>query len=599
MENNFQIAMKYRDAGFSIIPIVSPTRLEDSLPTNFLDELEEKIEDCKYDDPPVSEEVLKEELFVTWCKRPAIKSWAKYQKRIAGKDEVRAWFDHDKDANIAIVTGKLSNLVVVDLDTDEAVKTFHDKGWFDGAGVVKTSRGYHLYFSYPDFEVRNSANKKLGIDIRGEGGYVAAPPSVHGSWMKYEWKNRSILEQKPIALPHEIFEFARTKKDTAKAEQTQSNNNTAEPHIHDSFAEIFAHGCDDGERHDWGIKVAGHFFGKGLNETEVLTLMTDWNKKNRPPLADKEILQMVKNIAKHEKQKSPTIDIESFLWNENRIIADGQKKSRVPFAGNNLLNLEDTLSGGLVGGCLYLLGGVPSAGKTAVVNCIADNICLADHPVLIFSYDDSPMELNNRTLARFSNYKMEVINNNGISQNILSSIYKNSGALQSIIKNKYLPSENYEIELWSTLVEQIIKKHHKPPVIFIDYLKRLITKKKTADERMRIDEITKQLDELAKKYNLPVFAISEINRESYRAGQSIGMASFKESGGLEYSASWLGILASFEEKNGEYKLIQNWESAIRYSGNIDLVILKAKRGTGKLCRIPLNINTQKMLVVER
>ncbi|MCD6151665.1 MAG: hypothetical protein J7J70_08475, partial [Deltaproteobacteria bacterium] len=124
-------------------------------------------------------------------------------------------------------------------------------------------------------------------------------------------------------------------------------------------------------------------------------------------------------------------------------------------------------------------------------------------------------------------------------------------------------------------------------------------REKAADERMRIDEIIKQLDKIAKKYNLPVFAISELNRESYRAGQNIGMASFKESGGLEYSASWLGILASIEEKNKEYKLIQNWKNAISSSGNIDLLILKSKRGTGNTGIIPLTVNTNKMLVVER
>jgi len=162
-----------------------------------------------------------------------------------------------------------------------------------------------------------------------------------------------------------------------------------------------------------------------------------------------------------------------------------------------------------------------------------------------------------------------------------------------------MPSENYKIELWPKLIEQIIEKHDKQPVIFIDYLKKLVTKKRAADERMRIDEIVKKLDDVAKKYDLPVFAISELNRESYRGGQSISMASLKESGELEYGASWLGILASFEEKNGEYRVIKNWQSAMRCSGNIDLVILKTKRGTGEVSQVPLNINTKKMTVVER
>lgn len=591
MENNFNVAIKYLEAGFSIMPILHPYALDAEPTQDFYDELDERIKKNRYESEPLSEELLKEKLSIDWCKRPIV-SWKQFQSRLASRDEVNQWFDDNLPANIAIITGKLSQLVVVDLDSEEAVATFRENGWFDGAGVVKTKRGYHLYFSYPGFEVKNSTNKSFGVDIRGEGGYVLAPPSVHGSWTPYEWKDRNILDHKPVSLPVEIFEFV-TKKDLP------GNNNIVEPTKTESSNDKFITGCDEGERHDWGIKLAGRFFGKGLHESAILTLMIDWNKKNKPPLADKEIHQMVKNIADHEKEKKPAAAIESFLWNEKRIAGDGEKKYRIPFAGDNLLNLQKTLSGGFVGGCIYLLGGVPSAGKTAVVNCIADNICLAGHPVLIFSYDDSPMELNNRTLARFSNYDMEIINQNSIGMKKLITTYKDSDNLQAIIRNKYMPDENYTVEQWPSLIEQIIKKHQKPPAIFIDYLKRLATKKKSADERMRIDEIIKQLDVIAKKYDLPVFAVSELNRESYRAGQLISMASFKESGGLEYSASWLGILASFEEKNGDYKLIQNWESTIRFSGNIDLVVLKAKRGTGKIGQVPLNINTKKMTVVER
>ena len=596
MSNQLTAALQYLNEGFSIIPVWSPYMLDDDLPPAFFYELDTLIKKNRDKLNPLPEELLKEELLTDWCKRPAIPVWKKFQNSLASNNEVKQWFTKNPTANIGIVTGKVSNLVVVDLDSDEAVKTFRDKGWFDGAGVAKSAHGYHIYFSYPDFEVRNSVDKSISVDIRGEGGYILAPPSVHGSGIEYKWESRNILTQDPEKLPKEIFQYI--KKLFASSDNSKSQKNSNQPINGNSLTGIIVNGCDDGERHDSGIRIAGYFFGKGLNEEVVLANMLDWNRKNRPPLTDKEIVQMVNNIAGHEKEKSSAVTIDSFLWDEKRIAAESENKHRISFAGDNLLNLENELSGGLVGGCIYLLGGVPSAGKTAVVNCIADNICLSGHPVLIFSYDDSPMELNNRTLARFSNYTMDVINKQAISTTDKCTAYSSS-VLQEIIRNKYMPNENFKIELWPGLIEQIIEKHHKPPVIFIDYLKRLVTKKKSADERMRIDEIIKQLDGIAKKYDLPIFAISELNRESYRAGQNIGMASFKESGGLEYSASWLGVLASFEERNGEYKLIQNWESAIRYSGNIDLLVLKAKRGTGELCQVPLNINTKKMLVTER
>jgi hypothetical protein len=66
------------------------------------------------------------------------------------------------------------------------------------------------------------------------------------------------------------------------------------------------------------------------------------------------------------------------------------------------------------------------------------------------------------------------------------------------------------------------------------------------------------------------------------------MAYFKESGSIEYDASWLGIPAAVEEdETGEFNLVNNWERIIETTGNVDLIVLKAKRGTGLRGRAPL------------
>ena len=59
------------------------------------------------------------------------------------------------------------------------------------------------------------------------------------------------------------------------------------------------------------------------------------------------------------------------------------------------------MNGGLIGGRTYVLGGIPSACKTALANNMADNICLNGHPVLFFSYDDGRTELRYRYLFSF------------------------------------------------------------------------------------------------------------------------------------------------------------------------------------------------------
>jgi hypothetical protein len=99
-------------------------------------------------------------------------------------DKVADWWDRWPNANIGIDCGK-SRLVVVDYDGVEPpeVDTLQ----------VKTGRGVHHYFYNPAEPVPNSASM-LGdkIDVRGEGGYVLAPPSVHPSGAIYQWSENEI-----------------------------------------------------------------------------------------------------------------------------------------------------------------------------------------------------------------------------------------------------------------------------------------------------------------------------------------------------------------------------------------------------------------------
>jgi replicative DNA helicase len=241
---------------------------------------------------------------------------------------------------------------------------------------------------------------------------------------------------------------------------------------------------------------------------------------------------------------------------------------------------------------------VPSAGKTGHTNYIADNICLTDHPVLFFSYDDGLAELRYRTFSRFTGFGIEDFNQRKVSKNDMQAIFK-SDQIKKIIANKYVVQEMIKIEDWPKMIEKIKARHQKAPVIIIDYLRKLKTEKSNSDERLRVDEILSNLTNLAKTHNTPIIAISELARDSYKSGQRLSIASFKESGSIEYEASWLGILAAVEEKNGEYILKNNWERIIEQDGNVDLIVFKAKRGTGVTGKIPLKMDKNKMIVKDR
>ena len=311
----------------------------------------------------------------------------------------------------------------------------------------------------------------------------------------------------------------------------------------------------------------------------------------------KKIFDSIKTAEKKTQTTTPKFTIESLLDNLNRTLSEYQENYiRVPFAGNNLVNLEKCMNGGFSGGRFYLFGGIPSSGKTVLLNNIADNICLNGYPVLFFSYDDGRAELRYRTFSRFSLQTIEDFNLRTVKD--IRSVWNNS-SVQQIISKKYVVQQMITLEKWNELINAIKQKHNIAPVIIIDYLRKLRTENRTFDERLRVDEILSKLTEMAKNHNTPIVAISELARDSYKSGQRLSMASFKESGTIEYEASWLGILGEVEEKDGEFEIKEDWDSIIEHDGNVDLIIFKAKRGTGVTGRIPLKVDKNLMTVSDR
>jgi archaellum biogenesis ATPase FlaH len=102
----------------------------------------------------------------------------------AATDEatIREWWGICPQANVGIATGAVSGLFVFDVDKKsgglETLDTLPLDGEFVLYEVATGGGGIHYYFQHPGFEVKNKAGIFPGIDIRGDGGYVVAPPSV-------------------------------------------------------------------------------------------------------------------------------------------------------------------------------------------------------------------------------------------------------------------------------------------------------------------------------------------------------------------------------------------------------------------------------------
>lgn len=97
------------------------------------------------------------------------------------------------EANVGVRTGRVSGLVVVDLDGEEGVQSMRalvDEHERFPAAWVRTGSGWHAYLRHPGKRVGCSSGRLgPGIDVRGDGGYVVAPPSLHASGRRYGWRS--------------------------------------------------------------------------------------------------------------------------------------------------------------------------------------------------------------------------------------------------------------------------------------------------------------------------------------------------------------------------------------------------------------------------
>jgi Bifunctional DNA primase/polymerase, N-terminal len=125
-------------------------------------------------------------------KRPLIR-WEDLQKERPAEGDIAEWFRCWPDANIGVVTGEISNLIVLDIDPkhggDASLERLQQRFGSLSATVeaVTGGGGRHLYFAHPGGLTRNRAGLVQGIDLRGDGGYVVAPPSIHPSGRPYAW----------------------------------------------------------------------------------------------------------------------------------------------------------------------------------------------------------------------------------------------------------------------------------------------------------------------------------------------------------------------------------------------------------------------------
>lgn len=298
--------------------------------------------------------------------------WKEFQTRKATIEEATSWLEKFPEMNIGIVTGKLSNIAVVDVEAGGSVEGLPD------TVIAKTGNGgWHYYYQFVE-GIDNKARIRPLTDIRGEGGYVVAPPSetkyekdgkVLGG--KYEWIKQTAIQP----FPKHLF---------GVREKTNWDD--------------ISQGVPDGQRN----ATAAQYIGKLMNvfsidtwENTVWETAIEWNKKNNPPMSERQlrvVYESIKRRARENPKKQNVakevkgIEFVSF----SKVLLDGiedllttNEKDVISFGYSWL---DDKMTG-IFKSELVVIGGESGSGKTTFAMNVVYKASLK-HKCAVFALED-------------------------------------------------------------------------------------------------------------------------------------------------------------------------------------------------------------------
>jgi putative DNA primase/helicase len=192
----------------------------------------------------------------------------------------------DRSTGIAIATGKASNLLVLDVDGNSGTRSL-ERLLVEGkreklypSPTVKTRRGFHFYFALnSNISARSLVNWEPGLDVRADGGYVVAPPSLHPAGGAYGWvEGRSPADVELPEAPEWLLRGAERKP---------------------LFGRDGGWYAEKGARNWELLRLAGVLRSAGLGYREIAACLLAVNQERcRPPVSEGEVRSVVESACK-------------------------------------------------------------------------------------------------------------------------------------------------------------------------------------------------------------------------------------------------------------------------------------------------------------
>lgn len=296
-------------------------------------------------------------------KYPALESWKEYQERKPTEEELKTWFEGKENIGIGVITGKISNLTVIDNDLykPDAVDLKLETPIVAQSGAG----GKHGFYQYNP-KVSTFKNEEKAIDSRSEGGFIVLPPTIHPSTGKeYRWLTGLPTKEQFAVLticPDEMEQYRPTPKTKAIDLTTLSN-------------------VEIGGRDEAIFNMACLLVYTNKPTEQILFLLQQLNKTFPQPLSERQVIEKLQSALKYKNQE-----------NAEHPLGDG---SDLRFVNLVPIPLQDISSehlqinwlweGYIAKGELTLCSALPKVGKSTLVahllKCFQTTDSLAGQPV--------------------------------------------------------------------------------------------------------------------------------------------------------------------------------------------------------------------------
>jgi len=437
--------------------------------------------------------------------------------------KIEEWWAIHPNANVGIATGQVSGgLVAIDMDVDkekdkDGYHTFTK--WCDDNFLILpdswlsiTGRGgYHLFYKSA-FPVPSKIGWLEDVDIRADGGYVVAPPSIHPNGTRYEWEQApdeyELITSDDTEVEF-IFNSVLVDNKASKAEPLKVPEEIPEGH-----------------RDEYMFKLACKYQAMGMSDSEMMAALMVANKERcKPPLSDREIQKKLKQAQKYQKGEVVSVNADTVA--QRKTYNKTGRKIEESITENDLemptlenfqeRDKEWLIPGYMPKGCITLLCSDGGIGKTTIW-CDTLAAFTTGRTTLFDKALEIPFQTGEkRSVMYFSKEDP--------TEEILKRKLREAGADQTRIRCFGLDDERLS-KIWygSLLLEKLVEKY-KPDIVVFDTLQAFLPDGVDMAKRKDMRDALNPLNALGAKFGTTFLMVMHTNKSANSGRQRMADSS--------------------------------------------------------------------------